>query len=468
MGENSNASWLTDLGYDYSLIVQDIKWFIVMIILGPIFHLIVLSKYFSRKKGMTFSSDSDSVSQKEREKLKAKIHKQELRKNEYLALNRTDSEINQRVEEIVNKELQGKSQTTKHQKRELYIQVASEFLSTYAGFFTALILSLPMVLVLQILSSPTVTFISRRLIMMVFVVIGVTIIVFTLLYLSPADPAVNILGQQATQAEYQSFRELHGLTEPYLVQLWNAIKGVFTFDFGTTYQGGIPVVSDLLSRFPLTLQITFASLVVSLLVALPAGIYAGVKPNSTFDYIFMLIALVGISVPSFWIGLIAILNFSIRFGWLPATYSPVDWTSLIMPVLVLGVGLMASVARMARSSTLEVINEDYVVTAQSKGLPRARVILRHVVPNALIPVITIIGLQFSAMLAGSAVTEKVFTVPGIGSYIVDKQFLPDVPAVLGGVVYIAVILTIVNLFIDIIYSFLDPRIRIKIQNGQIK
>lgn len=468
MSENSNATFLDNFGHDYGTIVKDSKWLIAMIILGPIFHLIVLFKYFKNRGSQSSDYSDDSFSDSEIEELRERIYQQQVNKDKYLGLNQTEEQIQKRTNEIVQNEVSDKSQSLRKKKKEYYIQLGSEFLSTKVGFFIALILNLPMFLLLLVLSSPVATYITNRLVAMIFVIIGVTVIVFTLLYMSPSDPAVNILGQQATQEQYANFRELHGLNQPYLVRLWDAIVSVFTFDFGMTFQGGVSVASDLISRFPVTLIITFFSLIFSLVVALPAGIYAGVKPDSTFDYIFMLIALIGISVPNFWIGLIFILNFSVQLGWLPATFSPTDWTSLIMPIVVLGVALMASVARMARSSTLEVINEDYVMTARSKGVSRLRVVLRHVVPNALIPVITIVGLQFSSMLAGASVTEKVFTVPGIGSYIVDKQFLPDIPAVLGGVVYIAVILSIVNLVVDLMYSFLDPRIRAKIQKGEIK
>ncbi|MGO1932192.1 MAG: ABC transporter permease, partial [Ruoffia tabacinasalis] len=234
---------------------------------------------------------------------------------------------------------------------------------------------------------------------------------------------------------------------------------------GNAYAGNERVVTTILRRFPITLKITLYALGLSVAVALPAGIYAAVKTNTTFDQLFMLIALLGISIPSFWQGLIFILTFSINLGWLPATYSSTNAMSLIMPTVVLGTGLMASVARMTRSSTLEVINEDYILTARAKGLSEAKVILRHAVPNALIPIITIIGLQFGGMLGGASVTEKVFSINGIGSYIVDKQFIPDIPSVMAGVIYIAIVLSIVNVFVDLLYSFLDPRIRSRVKNG---
>ncbi len=283
---------------------------------------------------------------------------------------------------------------------------------------------------------------------------------------SPSDPATNILGNQATPDQIENFRNMHGLNDSYWSQLSRTIKGVFTFDLGNAYQGNERVVTSLLRRFPVTLELTLFALSLSVIVALPAGVYAAVKANSTFDHLFMFIALIGISIPSFWQGLIFILTFSINLGWLPATYNVNNMASLIMPAVVLGTGLMASVARMTRSSTLEVINEDYILTARAKGLSRSRIILRHAVPNALIPIVTVIGLQFGGMLGGSSVTEKVFNINGVGSYIVDKQFIPDIRSVMGGVIYIAIILSIVNMFVDMLYSFLDPRIRSNIQNGQ--
>ena len=207
-------------------------------------------------------------------------------------------------------------------------------------------------------------------------------------------------------------------------------------------------------KFPITLTIAVFSLLLAVLVALPTGIISAVRRNTIFDHSFMLIALLGLSIPSFWQGLIFILGFSVHLEWLPATYHANNWLSLIMPVVVLGTGLTAAVARMTRSSTLEVIHEDYMLTARAKGLSGKRVVMRHAVPNALIPIITVIGLQFGGMLGGAAVTEKVFNISGLGSYIVDKQFIPDVPAVMGAVIYTAIIISIVNMFIDILYESL--------------
>lgn len=320
-----------------------------------------------------------------------------------------------------------------------------------------------MYMVILLYSNPYTKYVMERLVMTIFVIMGVVIIVFTLLYMSPFDPAANILGEGATKEQIANFNHIYGLDQGYLSQLWNNIKGIALFDLGTSYTGNEDVASSIARKFPITLTLTLISLFFSVLIAIPVGIISATKPNSFFDYTFMFIALLGLSIPNFWQGLIFILNFSIKLGWLPATYSPENAASIIMPVIVLGTGLTAAVARMTRSSTLEVIHEDYIITAKAKGLSRRVVLWRHAVGNAIIPIITVIGLQFGGMLGGAAVTEKVFNISGIGSYIVDKQFIPDIPGILGGVVYTAITISIVNVFIDILYAFFDPRIRSKMK-----
>lgn len=178
----------------------------------------------------------------------------------------------------------------------------------------------------------------------------------------------------------------------------------------------------------------------------------------------MFVALIGLSIPNFWLGLILILNFSIKLQWLPATFQVGNWMSMIMPAIVLGTGMSASVARMTRSSMLEVKHSDYVLTARAKGLTERKVVLKHILGNAMIPIVTVIGMQFGGMLGGSSVTEKVFNINGLGSWIVDKQFIPDIPVILAGVVYISVVISIANLAVDILYAFIDPRIKSKMKN----
>lgn len=320
-----------------------------------------------------------------------------------------------------------------------------------------------MYLLMAIYSQPYLKYIAERLFMTIFVILGVAFLVFTILYLSPMNPAANIIGETATAEQITAFNKLYGLDQPYLVQLWHNLRGILTFDLGNSFQGSEDVISAISRKFPVTMTLAAIATIVSIAVALPVGIISATRSNSFLDYTLMFIALLGLSVPNFWQGLVFILGFSIKLHWLPATYMPGNWLSMIMPVVVLGTGLTAAVARMTRSSILEVIHEDYIITARAKGLSSRRVLWRHAVGNALIPVITVLGLQFGGMLGGAAVTEKVFNISGIGSYVVDKQYVPDIPAIMGGVVYTAIAISLVNMVIDIVYAMLDPRIRSKMR-----
>lgn len=321
-----------------------------------------------------------------------------------------------------------------------------------------------MYLYLLIYSNPFIRYIAERIVMTIFVIVSVTIFVFTMLYFSPTDPAANILGEAATMEQREEFNRQYGLDQPYHVQLWQAVKGILSFDLGYSYTGNEDVMTSIANRFPITLIIALWSLLMAIVIAIPIGMISAARMNTFWDYTLMFIALIGLSIPNFWQGLIFILNFSINWGILPATYSPSNWLSIIMPVIVLGTGLTASIARMTRSSILEVINEDYIITAKAKGLKPGPIFVNHALRNAMIPIITLVGLQFGGMLGGAAVTEKVFNISGIGSYIVDKQFIPDIPAVLGGVVYIAIVISLVNLLVDILYALLNPRIRSQMKN----
>lgn len=475
MEQAEKNRWLATVCYYYEKAYQKPSWRFGLQAFGFLFHIFLYIKYLLQRSQHQEQKDWIQAFERsgESEKLRDKLTQQEKKKNEFLSVNKSAAQEERDIEDLYRQELQKEKQKWKNQyyqerniEEHTYLRETLSVIGTIPGFVLSLILAWPMYIYLLIVSNATTYYVVNRLIMMLFVIVGVTIIVFTLLYLSPSDPAINILGEQATPQQVENFRNLHGLNDSYLTQLARTIKGVFSFDLGNTYQGNEDVVNAILRRFPVTLEVTILALSLSVMVALPAGIYAAVRANSTFDHLFMFIALIGISIPSFWQGLIFILTFSIRLGWLPATYNVNNAASLIMPAVVLGTGLMASVARMTRSSTLEVIHEDYILTARSKGLSNARIILRHAVPNALIPIVTIIGLQFGGMLGGSSVTEKVFNINGVGSYIVDKQFIPDIPAVMGGVIYIAIILSVVNLIVDILYSFLDPRIRSRVRSGQ--
>ena len=449
---------------------------VLLLLLGLPTTIMVVVKYF-------FFSDSiayDKLKQDLKEEFAAnglleKLTEQaiESERNKARFLNRelSDEKIKSRAEKVAKlKHEQAFSEALQLRMRRQNISTP-DLMNTYLAwldndtfFWISVVTSLPMYLLIWIYSMPYAKYISERLFMMIFVMIGVFVLVFTILHLSPMDPARNILGANATPQKVEEFERLYGLDQPYLVQLWNTGKKFLTFDLGTSYVGNEDIASALGRRFPITVQLSVAAMLVSILIAIPSGIISAIKQYSAFDYIFMLIALLGLSIPNFWLGLILILNFSIRLGWLPAMYDIANPATLIMPAIVLGTGLSASVARMTRSSMLEVKNSDYVLTARAKGLSESRVIFKHILGNAMIPIVTVIGLQFGGILGGSAATEKVFNVNGLGKYIVDKQFIPDIPVVLAGVVYVAIVISIVNLLVDILYAFLDPRIKSSLKN----
>lgn len=331
-------------------------------------------------------------------------------------------------------------------------------------FIYSIIFSLPMYILIYIFSYWHMKYIFERIVMMLFVMFGVIFLVFTILYISPMDSAVNILGQDATKEQIETFNKSYGLDKSYIEQLFSSLKNIITFNLGKSYVGNEDIFSAIARKFPITLSISFLSLLLAIIIAIPAGVISSIKQYSIFDYVFMLIALIGLSIPNFWIGLILILNFSINLNIFPASFSVHNINSYIMPTIVLGTGLSASVARMTRASMLEIKSSEFVLTARSKGLNENIVIFRHIFKNALIPIITVIGMQLGSILGGAAVTEKVFNINGIGSYIVDKQFIPDIPVILAGVVYISIVVSIVNLIVDILYAFLDPRIKSDMKN----
>lgn len=399
-------------------------------------------------------------------------YEQVLRKNEYFKKVMPESEILKEAKKNAKKKYnelcyEKIDYLCEHNsvKKITFLDFFLDSLKNPAFLILSIIISLPMYILLYIYTRPILKYILERLFMMVFVIFGVTFMVFTILYFSPMDPAVNILGQTATPEQVEEFNRVYGLNASYFPRLVKTFKSLITFDLGITYVGNMSVSTEIATKFPITLTIAFWSVFIAVLIAIPAGIVSAIKQYSSFDYTFMFFALIGLSIPNFWLALLLILEFSIKMDWLPATYIVGNWQSLIMPAVVLGTGMSATVARMTRSSMLEVKHSDYILTARAKGLSPYRVTVKHILGNAMIPIITVIGLQFGALLGGSAVTEKSFNIRGLGSFIVDRQFIPDVPVVLAGVVYIAVVISVVNLMVDILYALLDPRIKSKIKNS---
>lgn len=301
-------------------------------------------------------------------------------------------------------------------------------------------------------------YIGRRLLMLIPVLLGVTLIIFIISYITPGDPAQIILGDDATPENVAALREEMGLNDPFFVRyvnyIWDAMRG----DLGTSYSTGQPVMELIQERFPNTLKLAVSSVGISITLGLIFGIIASVKQYSLFDDIAMSLALIGVSMPAFWLGLLLILVFSVNLGWFP----PSGYDSLgqmILPAVTNGVGACAIIARMTRSSMLEVVRQDYITTARAKGQNEFKVVMRHAFKNALIPIINVVGLQFGALLGGSVLVESVFSIPGLGKLMVDAIKQRNFAVVQGGVLYLAVMFTLVNLAIDIIYAFVDPRVK---------
>ena len=302
-------------------------------------------------------------------------------------------------------------------------------------------------------------YIAKRLLYMIPVIFGVALLVFTIMYFVPGDPAAVILGGSATQTELDALRDNMGLNQPFLVQLATYLKKLFLhFDFGNSYITSLSISRELLSRFPRTFVIALSCMVLSILIGIPLGVNAAVHQNGFGDRISMFVALFGVSMPGFWIGLLLVLLFSLRLGWLPPSGIG-GFKFYILPCIANSMGGIATLARQTRSSMLEVIRSDYIVTARSKGLNERNVIYRHALPNALIPVITVVGQSFGRMLGGTLVIETVFSIPGIGAYMITGVNNRDYAAVEGSIIFVAVMFSIVMLLVDLVYALVDPRIK---------
>ncbi len=313
-------------------------------------------------------------------------------------------------------------------------------------------------------------YIIKRLLMLIPILFGVSLLVYTILYLSPGDPAALILGEQATADQIELLQEEMGLNDPFIVQYFNYMKGYIVGDFGNSYSTGRPVSIEIMERFPNTVILTLSGMLIAIVIAIPAGILAATKQYSIRDNVTTVLALLGVSMPNFWLGLMLIAFVAVNVSFIPTggmnTESiPKLLSSLILPAITLGTGAAASITRMTRSSMLEVVRQDYIRTARAKGVAENVVIRKHALSNALIPIVTVVGLQFGYLLGGAVLTETVFSWPGMGFYMVSAIKTRDIPVVLAAVIFMAVIFTFVNLLVDILYAFLDPRIKAKYKKG---
>jgi len=302
-------------------------------------------------------------------------------------------------------------------------------------------------------------YILKRLLWIIPVVVGVAILIFTLMYFVPGDPASIILGNGATEKDLNLLREQLGLNQPYIVRLGSYLKDVFLrLDFGSSYITKTSITTEMIQRLPYTFTLAISCMLLSLIIGIPLGVNAAIHQNGWGDRICMFFALAGVSMPAFWLGLMLSILFALKLRWLPA-YGVGGLQYFILPTIANSFGTIAMLARQTRSSMLEVIRSDYIVTARAKGLSENHVIYRHALPNALIPIITVAGTTFGHSLGGTVIIENVFSIPGIGSYMVQAINSRDYPVVQGSVILLAVSFSIVILLVDLIYGFVDPRIK---------
>ena len=302
-------------------------------------------------------------------------------------------------------------------------------------------------------------YLVRRLLLTIPVLLGVATLVFALIHFIPGDPAQAMLGEGASQEDVAALRTRLGLDRPLLVQYAAFLTGVAHGDLGVSLRNGQPVTSQILERMPATAELAMAAMAVAIIFAVPLGIIAAVRRGTLIDFSAMTLSLVGISIPNFWLGPLMAIIFSVELGWLPVGGRGTP-AHLVLPATTLGAALAAILARMTRASVLEELREPYVLAARAKGVSRARAVLYHAFRNSLIPIVTILGLQFGVVLTGAVITETIFAWPGIGRLLIQSIGFRDYPLVQGCVLLIAVTYVGVNLLTDLTYGFLDPRIRV--------
>ncbi|MBI4888060.1 MAG: ABC transporter permease [Acidobacteria bacterium] len=301
-------------------------------------------------------------------------------------------------------------------------------------------------------------FLVRRLALTIPVLVGVATLVFALIHLIPGDPAHAMLGETAAEEDVQALRERLGLDRPLLEQYGRFLGGAVRGDLGTSLRTNEPVATAVVDRLPATMELAAAAMVIAIGAALPLGIIAAVGRGTVVDHAATTLSLVGVSIPNFWLGPLLAIVFAVELGWLPVSGRG-TWAHLVLPAISLGAALGAILARMTRASLLEELREPYVQAARARGASRARAVLRHAFRNSLIPVVTLVGLQFGAVLTGAVITETIFAWPGIGRLLIQSIGFRDYPLVQGCILFIAVTYVGMNLLTDLVYGVLDPRIR---------
>ncbi len=304
----------------------------------------------------------------------------------------------------------------------------------------------------------------KRLLYMIPVTIAVVFIVYLIMYLTPGDPVAILLGSDATPELIEQTRKKLGITDPFIVQfgryLWNLIHG----DFGISWYTGNPVSERLFSAIPYTVTLSLAAMFVALIISVPLGVMAAVHRNSVVDYAISIFAMIGVSTPTFWVGIMLILLFALDWRLLPSAFDG-SWRSFLLPTITQGFNMLASIVRTQRSSMLEVLSADYIRTARAKGVSNFTATYKHALRNAVLPSITVAGLDFSLLVGGSVAIETVFAIPGVGRLMIDNIKLHDTPTVIGCMVFVSVMVSIINLLVDILYGLIDPRIKAQYLKG---
>jgi peptide/nickel transport system permease protein len=303
-----------------------------------------------------------------------------------------------------------------------------------------------------------VRYLARRLLLTIPVLLGVATLVFALIHLVPGDPVQSMLGESASPEEVTRLRHTLGLDRPLLEQYQSFLSGLVRGDLGSSIRYGTPVTHEIRDRLFRTMQLAVAAMAVAMVFAIPLGILAAVFRGTPIDYAAMTVALAGISMPNFWLGPLLAILFAVTLGWLPVSGTG-SLSHLVLPAITLGAALSAILARMTRASLLEELRELYVVAARARGLSQTRAVVRHAFRNSLIPVVTIIGLQFGAVLTGTIITETIFAWPGVGRLLIQAINFRDYPLVQGCILFISITYVMMNLLTDLTYGFLDPRIR---------
>ena len=299
----------------------------------------------------------------------------------------------------------------------------------------------------------------KRLLLLIPVVLGITFIIFVVLNLAPGDPAVQILGADATAEALAAKRAELGLDQPIVIQYIRYIAGVLQGDFGTSWLSGYEVLPEFLHRIPYTILLGSLSMFVSVIIGIPLGIIAAIRQYHFVDYASLALALVLFSLPSFWLAMMCQILFCLTLGWLPAS-GVGSLSHFVLPSITLGANILASQLRMTRTSMLDVIKQDYIRTARAKGADERRVVIHHVLRNGMLPVVTQVGISFASCMGGSVITETVFSIPGIGSLLINAVKGRDIPVVMGTLIFIAIFVGVINLIVDIIYAFIDPRVKL--------